>query len=170
MKKALLFWLCLSLLSCGFHLRGAYQLPAQMQRTHLLAEIKPGVLVQSLQRTLLDNQIQLLETAADANVVLHLFDEKIIRRIVSVDAQGRAQEYSITYQISFELNSVADALPAADELIIKPQTLKLQKSYLFDPEDILGKAREEQLLIEDMQKDMLRLILLQLQLKAAPAP
>jgi len=169
MKKALLFWLCLSLLGCGFHLRGAYQLPAQMQRTHLLADIKPGVLSQDLQRALLDNQIQLIETAENASVILHLFDEKIIRRIVSVDAQGRAQEYAITYQISFELNTVADALPAAEEISIEPQTLKLQKSYLFDPEDVLGKAREEQLLIEDMQKDMLRLILLQLQLRAAPA-
>jgi len=168
MKKALLFWFCLSLLSCGFHLRGAYQLPPQMQRTHILADIKPGVLLQRLQRTLLDNQIQLVETADNANVILHLYNEKIIRRIVSVDGQGRAQEYAITYQLSFELNSVADALPAADEISIKAQTLSLQKSYLFDPEDVLGKAREEQLLINDMQKDMLRLILLQLQLKATP--
>jgi len=171
MKKALLFWLCLSLSSCGFHLRGAYELPKQMQRTYLLAEIKPSALTQNLQRILLDNQIQLSESAADANVILHLYNEKIIRRIASVDAQGRAQEYALTYQLSFELNTVAEAesVSSGQTLNIKSQSLNLQKSYLFDPEDILGKAREEQLLIEDMQKDMVRLILLQLQLKAVPS-
>ncbi len=146
--------------SCGFHLRGGYQLPAQMQKTYLLSEIKPGLLTQKLQQSLIDNQIQLVDSPEEAFEVLRLYDEKTIRRIVSVDAQGRAREYALSYQLKFELNPVGDKA----DLLIEPQTLQLQKSYLFDPEDILGKAREEQLLIDDMQKDMVRLILLRLQL------
>ena len=59
--------------------------------------------------------------------------------------------------MNFELRT------AAGQVVFEKQNLKLVRDFLFDTEDVLGKGREEAVLIEDMQQDMVRLIMLRLQ-------
>lgn len=151
----------LSLLSaCGFHLRGAYQLPEVMGTTYVSAPNENSELLRSLKRTLKANDIQLVDSQQQAGATLRLFDERQSRRVISVDARGRAREYALSYQISFQL------LVADSDWSMQPQTLKLERDFLFDTEDVLGKGREQATLIDDMQQDMVRLIMLRLQAHA----
>lgn len=151
--------LCLlGLLSaCGFHLRGAYQLPAIMGVTQVRAANENSELVRSLKRTLKASDIQLVDREGQAQAILQLSDERQERRVISVDSRGRAREYALSYQISFQL------LAPNTELRFEQQTIKLQRDFLFDTEDVLGKGREEATLVRDMQQDIVRLIMLRLQ-------
>ena len=142
---------------CGFHLRDAYQLPEAMQATYIQAGNEDSEMVRSLRRQLRVNDVQLTRDAAQATAVLRLYGEGQSRRVISVDSRGRAREYELTYRISF---SVEDAQKNS---LIEEQTLTLQRDFLFDTEDVLGKGREEATLISDMQQDMVRLIMLRLQ-------
>jgi len=158
--------LCLlSLLSaCGFHLRGAYRLPASMTTTYVESANDNSELVRSLKRALQASDIHLVDSAQQAGAILRLSDERRSKRVISVDSRGRAREYALNYQVSFQLLATATSDEPQQER--EQQTLKLERDFLFDAEDVLGKGREEATLIRDMQQDMVRLIMLRLQAMA----
>jgi len=157
--------LCLSLLSgCGFKLRGAYQLPPAMQQTYIGAASVNADLVRSLSIALRASDIELLDVPSDDAAQLKLFKETRSKRVVSVDSRGRAREYTLTYAISFSLTGKQ---PATGEAFhIEQQDLQIDRDFLFDPEDVLGNARGESQLYDEMRQDLVRLILLRLQSKA----
>lgn len=157
--------LCLSLLSgCGFKLRGAYQLPPAMQQTYIDAASVNADLVRSLSIALRASDIELLDVPSDDAAQLKLFKEIRSKRVVSVDSRGRAREYTLTYAISFSLTGKQ---PATGEAFhIEQQDLQIDRDFLFDPEDVLGNARGESQLYDEMRQDLVRLILLRLQSKA----
>lgn len=146
-----------ALTSCGFHLRGAYRLPSQMASTFIKTDDKNSELIRVLKRALKSSNINVVAEKQQAQAVLSIFNAQQSKRVISVDARGRAQEYELNYQISFDV-TVIDA-----DFLIKEQTIKLQRDFLFDTEDVLGKGREQATLIKDMQTDIVRLIMLRLQ-------
>jgi len=149
--------LILFLTGCGFHLRGAYQLPEAMAKTYVQANNQNSEFIRSLKRSLKANEVLLVETITEATALLTISSEAQNKRILSVDSRGRAREYELSYDIGFNVqDKVAN-------FIVEQQQLKLEREFLFDTEDILGKGREESTLIKDMQQDMVRLILLRLQ-------
>lgn len=157
--------LCLSLLSgCGFQLRGAYQLPAAMQQTYIDAVAVNADLVRSLGIALRASDIQLLDAPSSDAAQLKLFNETRSKRVVSVDSRGRAREYTLSYAISFSLSGPQPV--TGDGFRIEQQDLQIDRDFLFDPEDVLGNARGESQLYEEMRQDLVRLILLRLQSKA----
>ena len=160
-KKAGLVWLIpvllLLLTSCGFHLRGAYQLPEVMGKTYVQASNQNSELIRILKRSLKANDLVVVDSVDAATATLKISAEIQDKRILSVDSRGRAREYELSYAITFSLQDHQSDSDVAE------QTLKLEREFLFDTEDVLGKGREETTLIKDMQQDMVRLILLRLQ-------
>ncbi len=161
MQHSIIGLLVLMLLSgCGFKLRGAYELPQAMQLTYIESVQNNSTLTRSLVRALKASDIKIAQQAADDIAVLTLFKENRSKRIVSVDARGRAREYTLTYAISFQVKAV-DA-----DFEIESQEVRIDRDFVFDTEDVLGNSREESKLYEEMQQDLIRLILLRLQSKA----
>lgn len=159
--KGLSFSLLILLLAgCGFHLRGDYSLPPQMSHTYIEVANQNTELYRVLKRTLKVSGVDVVDSQQQAQSVLNMGNEQLEKRVLSVDTQGRAREYEINYQISFSVQANENKFSLAE------QTLKLQRDFLFDTEDVLGKGREEATLIKDMQQDMVRLIMLRLQAAA----
>lgn len=127
-----------------------------MATTHISAGNPNSELVRGLTRALRANELSLVDNPVDANTILRIISESSAKRVLSVDSQGRAREYELQYKVSFEVTSKDQGFS------LPPQQLELQREYLFDPEDVLGKASEEADLIKGMQQDMVRLILLRL--------
>ena len=154
--RLLLCCLIIMLASCGFQLRGSYQLPEVMQTTYLETPNENSELVRALRRSLQSN-VKLVSSRQQAQASLRLFNEQHNKRILSVDTRGRAREYEINYKISFELTV------AGDDKVYEIQHLSLQRDFAFDVEDVLATDREPATLLSDMQQDMVRLIMLRLQ-------
>ena len=153
--------LLLALLSsCGFHLRGAYQLPAVMHTTFIEVNDGNSDLIRSLKRSLKASDITLSENRSTASAVFKVTGEQKTKRIVSVDAKGRAREYTLIYSINFSLKATQGDFELAE------QTISINRDFLFDTEDVLGKSKEESQLYVEMELDIVRLILLRLQSKA----
>lgn len=155
--KLFVYALIVMISGCGFHLRGAYELPAEMNFTHISAANQNSELVRGLKRVLQANQLTLVDNAVDAGAILRIISETSGKRVLSVDSQGRAREYELQYSVKFEVTSKDNGFS------LSPQELKLQREFLFDPEDVLGKGSEEADLFKGMQQDMVRLIMLRLQ-------
>lgn len=143
--------------SCGFHLRGAYQLPAVMKMTYVDAANENSDLIRSLKRSLKASEITLLENSSAASAVLKVGSAQKSKRTVSVDSQGRAREYTLSYSLSFSLKA------SDGEFEMPEQTISINRDFLFDTEDVLGKSKEEAQLYVEMEQDIVRLILLRLQ-------
>jgi len=138
--------LCSLFLSgCGFKLRGA------QPRSELIRALKRGLKASG---------VKLVDEAMHSAAVLSVLNEKRSKRIVSLDARGRAREYTLTYAVSFSVKA------RLQEFEIKQQTVQIDRDYVFDTEDVLGNSREEKRLYQEMGGDLVRLILLRLQSQA----
>jgi len=159
-KLSLVLLVSVLLSSCGFHLRGAYQLPEVMQATFIETPQKNSNLIRTLKRSLKASDIALIDNRSAATAVLKVGNSLKNKRIVSVDSQGRAREYTLIYTLKFSLAATHG------EFEMPEQTISISRDFLFDTEDVLGKSKEESQLYEEMEQDIVRLILLRLQSKA----
>lgn len=152
----------LSLAACGFHLRVAITLPPQMERTQLVGIDSRGALAEEITAALENAGARVV--AGDATAQLHISGEREARRLLSVGSTGRASEYELTYQFSFELRAPAvDASGKAVTAVLLPvQTVSLNRDYAFDPDNVLGKGEEEALLLREMRAFAVRQMLLRL--------
>lgn len=146
----------LLLSSCGFQLRGAYQLPSAMQLTYVKAKAESD-LVSALKRQLKASGIALVDVASDQAATLSVYNEQKQSRTVSVDSRGRAREYTLSYQVEFEVKH------SPSGFLMEPQSVKIERDFLFDTDDVLGKSKGINELYESMQQDVIRLLLLRLQ-------
>jgi len=158
-QQTLLISLITLLVSCGFQLRGAYQLPAAMNVTYVDASAiaDSSSVSRVLTRRLKASDVKIASSAADDVAVLSLSKELKTKRIISVDSRGRAREYTLTYAISFNVKALNGPFEIED------QEVRIDRDFVFDTEDVLGNSREESRLYEEMQVDIIRLIMLRLQ-------
>ncbi len=145
--------------ACGFQLRGAYQLPQAMSSTYI-ESASQSELVTELARSLQNSGIEVLSQPVETAAILKLHNEQKSRRVVSVDARGRAREYTLIYALRFSVKNASAGFSLDD------QTLSIERDFLFDPEDVLGNSRGQDELYADMRQDLVRLVMLRLQSRA----
>ena len=155
--------LLVSVLSgCGFQLRGSLELSDDISPLYLKSN-SSFELARELKLLLATNNVTQTDKPAKANYQLILVREKKSRRVLTVDGDGRAKEYLLTYTIDYSIN-VKDA--AQQDVI---ESISLKRSLLFDTEAVLAVTNESEILYKNMQRDAARLILLKLQTRARKA-
>ena len=147
--------------ACGFHLRGAFQLPDEMSLVYLSAQNRNSELLQDIQRTLKTNGSIVVGDATKAKASLKIKSEKQTQRVISVNSHGLASEYELKFEVIYSLNIVSGSELTA--VRIKDRKITLIRDYLYDSSAVLSSGREKSVLIRDMQRDASRLIMLQIQ-------
>ena len=144
---------------CGFQLRGSMDLSEDISPIYI-EQKSYFELGRDLKSLLLINNIVVAENPAGVNSQLTLLRESKKRRVLSVDGDGRAKEYLLTYTVNIAIK-IKQSKETRD-------LVSLSRSLLFDPEAVLAVTNESELLYKDMQKNAARLILLKLQARSAP--
>lgn len=152
-----LFTLHFSLISCGFHLRGTgkAELPAALSTLQVRVEgnlLENHPLLAAMKYALHTQANVRIEETGDARRLL-LYGERSDSRVLSVTSAGKAEEYLLTYEVSFRLTG------AKEQSLSEPQTVKVQRDHRYDPLNVLAKEREEQELRREMQRDAVQQIL-----------
>jgi LPS-assembly lipoprotein len=153
--------LLLLLSGCGFDLRGSGADKLQLPPTYLAGNAGP--LKQALRHYLAIAQAPIVESEKDAQLVITLLDEDVARRVLSVDARGRVNEYEVDYTARYSVTR-------AGQVLIPPETLSQQRSYTFDQSEVLAKDQEQERLVQDMRRDVVRRMMQRLQAKLNPMP
>ncbi len=143
---------------CGFQLRGSLDLSADISPLYI-EQNSAYELARELKRLLEINKIVIADDSARANSQLTLLSENKNRRVLSVDGDGRAREYLLTYTVDITIK-----IKQSKEI---QDTISLSRSLLFDPEAVLAATNESAILYRDMQKNAARLILLKLQARSS---
>jgi len=153
--SAILLVSCLT--ACGFQLRGQAKLPSAMATTYLVGQ---GELVRELRLLLRGNNVQVSSQRREASAILSITDERMVREVQSVGERARVNEYALNYTLNFSLSD------ANNRVLLEPQTIELTRDYTLDETQILGVASEEELIRNELRREMAREIVRRLEYAA----
>ena len=119
--------------------------------------IVPG-LAQSVAESLADAMTRAGATPASADVLvpattLQITSERWGNQPISIDQNGRAQEFSLRYAVQFTL------VDAQGATVVPLQVVELARDYTAPPADSIGKTSERELLSKEMRREMSQAIL-----------
>jgi LPS-assembly lipoprotein len=155
----LFIWISTILLisSCGFQLRGSMDLSGNISPLYI-EQGSAFELAREIKGLVVKNKVAITDVAAKAKAQLTLVNESRSRRVLSVDSNGRAREYMLTYTVNITIK--------IQHAKVMQDSVSLSRSLLFDPDTVLAATNEAEILYRDMRKDAARLVLLKLQARS----
>ena len=152
------------LTGCGFHLRNALNLPANLGPVRVLAADPYSPLGELLADGLKRAGAQAAAAdAADGVATLQVISEQWADTPISHDQFGRAQEFTLRYAVIFSMRR------ADDSIVVPQQAVELGRDYLAPAVDSIGKASERELLVRELRRDMAAAILRRVDAASKPA-
>lgn len=159
--RTLLLLTVLLLGACGFHLRGQAGMP--FNTLYLDASNSNTPFISELRRNLEANQVKLVKTAKQADVVLNIVSETPEKQILTLGGSGRVNEFQLRYRVSLR------AYDLKERNWIPAEEMVLRRDYTYDDTRILAKEQEEALLYQSMISDMVQQIVRRLS-RTKPQP
>ena len=143
LKTLFLIGLCLSLMACGFHLRG--QGPGAILSYSSIQVIGQSPAAQELRKALLlQPSAKLVEKDGEAQVTIS--SESYDKQVLSVNSSGQVAEYRLFYRIHVNANE-------GQYLLLNDAVITLSRNLSWDENNILSKESEEANLLKEMQRD-----------------
>lgn len=142
----------LLLTSCGFHLRGS--LPLERYPAIFVDAKKHSELASLLSEQLESNKVKLLTELDPKAPALMLQQDSLERRTLSLFPNGQVAEYELIYRVKYQL-----LLPDQD---IQEFQFELTRDYQDDPNLALAKAKELDLLLQELRNQAASRIIRQL--------
>lgn len=143
----------LALTSCGYHLRGSATLPDSLKTMYVQGISLQKGLGFELKRSLMRNDVTVTNNYSEGSAVFTVLENKVGRRVLSVGGDAKVSEYELYGLIKF---SVSDG---DGRVLLDAQKMEAQRSYQFNPDQILGKDEEEQLLRKQLNKQLVSSIM-----------
>ncbi len=148
-KFATALLLATVLASCGFQLRGSYELPYKS-----VYVVGPGAsqVAASIRRELTNNKIA-IAGADKAEARINITEERRDKQILSLSGAGRVKEYTLRMVVSYQVidNKGAVVIPTSE--------IQLTRILGYDDTKVIAKQQEEALLYSDMERDVVGQIL-----------
>ena len=154
--------LVLVLAGCGFQMRGTADLP--FETLYVPPASTPGVVLDLRRNIASGTHTAVVDDPKKAAAVLEFSQEAREKVILSLNAAGRVSEYQLRYRVGFRVHDGkgGEFVPA--------RTVQLTRDITFNDSDVLSKETEEQLMYQDMQRDMVQQIMRYLAAAQRPKP
>ncbi|MDO6476312.1 LPS assembly lipoprotein LptE [Alteromonas sp. 1_MG-2023] len=139
----------LVLTGCGFHLRGNEALPPSVNYVAVTSAQAHAPLARALKKKLavydLHGGTLADSPSPDMSVLINIQPEQLERRLLSVFSTGQVAEYELIYGVRYTVTFPDKApLPAYFEVL---------RDYQDDPEQVLAKSRELELVLSEMRDE-----------------
>ncbi|ESQ13872.1 MAG: hypothetical protein N838_04930 [Thiohalocapsa sp. PB-PSB1] len=145
---------CLLIAGCGFHLRGAVDIPPELSPLFIQSG---GLVGDAIQARLAGSRVALTSNPAEAGMLLRILSQSRTSRVVAVDVNGKALAYQLSYRIRF------DAQDSAGKQLVPSQSLTLVRLFDDNPDvAVLGKQLESDIIYQDLASDAADQVLLRL--------
>ncbi|MSP28836.1 MAG: hypothetical protein EXR80_10740 [Methylococcales bacterium] len=138
----------LLLTACGYHLRGALELPSEMKSIYIEGASAP--LAEQFRKAFAASQVQLVSSRAAASTILTISNEDNLKNAASLGASGRANQYNLEYRLNYEITDVNNVQ------LVKSQPITIRRDYFNDQQLILGKDNEEVVIRNEMVQQAVR--------------
>ena len=143
--RALLFTTIVSLIGCGFHLRGT----SDVSFSSIFIQGNTLTISKNLAKSLSTNGVKVLNSAEGAELLLEMVGEESEKRILSLAGTGTVNEFELYYRVHYR-SKLAGA-----ELWSQVQTVEARRDFTYSDANLLAKQGEEKRLNENMQQDVI---------------
>ena len=149
-QKSVILALALLLSACGYHLRGALELPAGMKNVYL--EGGSPQLQEQFNSLMKLSSVPLASSPEAAGIIVRIFNEDSQRRVLSLNSAGVANDFELGYSFDYEL---ADS---KNMVLMARQPMEIKREYYNDHLAVLAKGNEEDLIRNEMYQQAVRSI------------
>jgi len=147
------FVLVLGLSACGFHLRNKIALPADLGPVRVTSTTRYSPLAEAVAVGLRHAGAVPAEEDAKDVASLEILSERWGDLPIAMDAQGRAQEFSLRYAAVFVFRR------ADGSDLVPQQVVELSRDYVSPPENTTGTTTEREILADELRREMAASIL-----------
>ena len=142
--------------ACGWHLRGTITSLDNVESVHLTFGSADKSFIRDLEQMLEQQGISLVDAAKPETITLSIQDYQLDKRTVSVGSDALAAAYQLAITVKYTIHR-------GETLLVSDGEAQSRRSYDFDSNQVLSKNKEETLLKEDMNKDLINQLLRRLQ-------
>ncbi|MEZ8023987.1 LPS assembly lipoprotein LptE [Vibrio sp. 10N.222.54.B12] len=136
--------LTVSLLSaCGFHLRGDYSVPEELNKISVTSYDQYSTFTRMMKGQLRMNDVEIV-LPAENTPNLHIISESVGERTLSLYQNTRAAEKELTFRASYRVT--------VPDLGSKTFSTSVTRSYLDNPLTALAKSVERDMIEDEMRK------------------
>ena len=153
-KRTKIIYLLIILSSCGIQLRQSAIDIDKLENSFIETNDSRSIFYRKLRAELNSNNIELATSKSIAKNTITIHRDETGRRVLSVSARNVATEYEVFYRLSYSFIN--------EERNSNAEELELTRSYTFNENLVLGKSQEEEVLIEALASDLVRLMLRQI--------
>jgi LPS-assembly lipoprotein len=139
------------LTACGYHLRGAYDLPKGM-KTIFLQGGSP-IFKDQLNAALESSSGRLVDSPEKAEIVLRVIRDGIDRRALSLSERGRSNEIELAGHLEYEL------FDSKNKVLVAHEPIDFRRQYFNDQQDVIAKDNEETVIRKEMYQQVVRTII-----------
>lgn len=150
-NRAIIFIAALLTTACGYHLRGAYDLPKEMNNIFL--EGGSQTFREQFNIVLKSSSGKLVASPDKANVVLRIYNDAIERRTLSLSERGRSNDLELAGHLEF------DMLDAKKGMLVAREPINFRREYFNDQQDVIAKDNEETVIRKEMYQQVAKQII-----------
>lgn len=143
---------CVVLAACGFRLKGVTPLPFDTLYTNIAENSAFGASMRRAIRAASPNTRFVADPAEAQARLLQVANNQRLREL-SIDADGRVEEYELTLEFVFQL------LDAGGHIILPPTTLRATRELPYDDTMVQAKQSEITDVFQQMQQSMVDRVL-----------
>ncbi|GGW77194.1 LPS-assembly lipoprotein LptE [Alteromonas halophila] len=151
------------LAGCGFTLRGAPALPDDLDYVLIVSARQHAPLKRALVNQLdiygLEGGTRTNVAPVERQLVISLAPEQLERRLLSVYSSGQVAEYELIYGVNYTVT-----FPGFDPV---SSYFEVLRDYQDDPDQVLAKSRELDLVLSEMREEAADRIIRRLSTQAA---
>jgi len=142
--------MALLLSACGYHLRGALELPSNMKNVYVEGGSSP--LLEQFRQVMKSSSAQLAGSRKDAGIVVKIANEQFNRRVLSLSSRGKSNEFELEYRLDYEFANAADAV------LMPRQSVEVRREYYNDQQFMIAKDQEEAVIRNEMYQQAVQTI------------
>ena len=146
-------FLMLAVSACGFHLRNKIALPEDLGPVLVTSTTEYSPLADAVATGLALSGAIAADADAKEVAKLEILSERWGDLPIAIDAQGRAQEFSLRYAVVFVFRR------ADGSELVPQQVAELSRDYVSPPENSTGTTSEREVLANELRREMAASIL-----------
>lgn len=152
--KLLFLVIAITLSSCGFKLKGSYEIPYQTIYLQAVGESRVGrIIKRQIQRK---SNIEIVQTLSAAEATINILEEVSTRAVAVLSNVGSVDEYELIYTVRYRIGQGQNSSSMQEGQIV------LRRKITHSDLDIAAKSNEEDVLINDMASEAATGILVRL--------
>ena len=161
-KKSVILGMALLLSACGYHLRGALELPAGLKNVYL--EGGSGQLQEQFNSAMKTSSVGIASSPETAGMIVRIFNEDNQRRVLSLSSSGAANNFELEYRFDYEL------VDSQNKVLMPRQSVEIKREYYNDQVAVIAKGNEEIVIRNEMYQQAVRSIVNRARVALAASP